>query len=93
MELALTFTSIIVVNVLAWLTPGPNMVAVMSAAMSDGRRSGLLAVAGHSVTATVFSTRLIVGFFNRARRALSAVFGLVFAGLGLGVAYDALRRV
>ena len=54
---------------------------------------GVFAVAGHTVTATVFSTAVVVRAFTRAQRAITALFGVVFAGLGLGVAYDALRRV
>ena len=54
---------------------------------------GALAVICHSVTATVFSTKIIARGFQRARRAITAAFGFVFAGLGLGVAYDAVRRL
>lgn len=54
---------------------------------------GVLAVVCHSITATVFSTQMIVRGFQQARRAITTAFGLVFAGLGLGVAYDAVRRL
>ncbi|WP_282607019.1 LysE family translocator [Pelagibius sp. Alg239-R121] len=54
---------------------------------------GLLAVLCHSITATVFSSKLVVRKFNDARRGLTAAFGFVFAGLGLGIAYDTLRRL
>ena len=46
----------------------------------------------HNVTATVFSTRGVVRAFDRMRRLATAVFGMVFAGLGLAVAYDSVRR-
>lgn len=54
---------------------------------------GALAVICHSITATVFSTEIVVRSFQRARRIITAAFGFVFAGLGLGVAYDAMRRL
>jgi len=53
---------------------------------------GLLAVCFHSATAFVFSTPFAVQKFNAARRRITAGFGMVFSGLGLAVAYDALRR-
>jgi len=52
----------------------------------------VLAVACHSITATVFSTRGAVRAFDRMRRAATAVFGVVFAGLGMAVVYDSVRR-
>lgn len=54
---------------------------------------GAVAVICHSITATVFSIAMIARGFRRARRAMTAAFGFVFAGLGLGVAYDAMRRL
>ena len=53
---------------------------------------GLLAVCFHSTTAFVFSTPFAVQKFNAARRRITAGFGIVFSGLGVAVAYDALRR-
>ena len=76
--------------------------SVLTAFVPQGASGGLLAgivavclfvaVAGHSVTATVFSARPVVALFDRFRRGISAAFGLVFGGLGLAVAYDTLRR-
>ena len=51
-----------------------------------------LAVVLHAVTATVFSTALALRIFTRAKRWISAAFGVVFLGLGGTVAYTALRR-
>ena len=210
MEIALVLLGVLLVNVLAWITPGPNMIAVMSASLTHGRRHGVytglglstaallwtllavlgvtalfklfpavvfwlklagagyllwlgyrslqaafrsggdglilqtsamrgrrafltgflvsatnpkaafffgsiltafvpqgastgllaaivavclaVAVAGHSVTATVFSTRLAVALFDRFKRRITAAFGVIFGGLGLAVACDTLRR-
>jgi threonine/homoserine/homoserine lactone efflux protein len=53
---------------------------------------GLLAVCFHSTTAFVFSTPFAIQKFNAARRRITAGFGMVISGLGLAVAYDALKR-
>lgn len=211
MEVLVTLFAVAAVNVLAWLTPGPNMIAVMSASLTQGRRHGILtglglscaallwtllavfgvtalfelfphvvfwlklagasyllwlgykaicsawradgdaievtptntkgtqafvsgflvsatnpkaalffgsiltafvpqdaapimlaaivlvclvvAVAGHTTTATVFSTGIAIRFFDRFKRRITMGFGLVFGGLGCAVAYDATRRL
>lgn len=211
MDLLATFASIVLVNLIAWITPGPNMVAVVTASLTRGRRAGLftglglsagatvwaclamlgvaalfelfpnavlalrlagacylgwlglkslraalgadagrpaapdrtgrpgrafrtgllvsltnpkaalffgsvltafvpadasagqlagivalcaaLAVACHSITATVFSTDGVTRFFERSRRGITALFGLAFAGLGAAVAWDSVRRL
>ncbi|WP_161973888.1 LysE family translocator [Hwanghaeella grinnelliae] len=53
---------------------------------------GLLAVCFHSTTAFVFSTPFAIRKFNDGRRRITAGFGVVFSGMALAVAYDALRR-
>ncbi|MBR9851932.1 MAG: LysE family transporter [Rhodobacteraceae bacterium] len=53
---------------------------------------GLLAVALHSITATVFSTSLAIRFFHGFQSAISYAFGAIFVGLGGSIAYAALRR-
>ncbi|WP_419903372.1 LysE family translocator [Kiloniella sp.] len=50
-------------------------------------------VCGHTITATVFSTDFITQKFIAMRRQITQVFGALFTLLGLGVAYDALRRI
>ena len=55
--------------------------------------SGAIGVIGHTITATVFSTRAVVDRFQAANRAITGIFGLLFAGLGLGVAYHAFRKL
>ncbi len=76
--------------------------SILTAFVPQGASTGMLAaivticlavaIVGHSITATVFSTRLAVGLFDRFKRGISAVFGVIFGGLGLAVAYDTLRR-
>ena len=53
----------------------------------------VLAVACHSITATLFSACAVVRAFERMRRTATALFGMVFAGLGLAVAWDSVRRL
>jgi len=53
---------------------------------------GLLAVILHSITATVFSTNVAVGVFQRFQSTISYTIGAVFIGLGGSIAYAALRR-
>jgi threonine/homoserine/homoserine lactone efflux protein len=53
---------------------------------------GVLAAMLHAVTATVFSTAVAVRIFSGVRRWISAVFGVMFLGLGGSVAFAALRR-
>ncbi len=49
-------------------------------------------VSGHTITATVFSTDFVVQKFVAARRQITGVFGATFTLLGVGAAYDAIRR-
>ena len=49
------------------------------------------AVAGHSITATLFSTPPARAVFASARRRISGLFGAGFIGLGALAAADALR--
>ncbi|KQI67620.1 hypothetical protein AN189_13840 [Loktanella sp. 3ANDIMAR09] len=53
---------------------------------------GLLAVVLHSITATVFSTKIAMRVFHRFQTAISYTFGAIFVGLGGSIAYAALRR-
>lgn len=48
---------------------------------------------GHFITATVFSTVTVINKMQRAGNAINMVFGAVFCAFGLGVAYDAIRRL
>ena len=53
---------------------------------------GLLAAVLHSITATLFSTRLAMRFFARFQKAISCTFGAIFVTMGGSIAYAALRR-
>ena len=45
----------------------------------------------NSITALVFSTRVIVDWFGRNQRAILFAFGLLYIGLGVLVIVDALN--
>lgn len=61
LDLIYTLAGIAFVGTLAWLSPGPNSLAVMSASVSKGRRSGLATAAGLSFGGLVWATLTIVG--------------------------------
>lgn len=60
-DLFITLGGIAFVNVLGWLTPGPNMLAVMSASVSKGRRAGVATGAGLALGGLIWATLTILG--------------------------------
>ncbi|WP_171178374.1 LysE family translocator [Ruegeria sp. HKCCD8929] len=51
----------LVVNVLAWITPGPNMIAVISASLSGGLRAGLATAAGLALASVIWASLAVLG--------------------------------
>lgn len=51
-----------------------------------------LALVCHSITATVFSTSIVIRMFEAAGRRVNAVLGMMFIGMGIAVIYDAVRK-
>ncbi|MEX0320412.1 MAG: LysE family translocator [Ruegeria sp.] len=51
----------LVVNVLAWITPGPNMIAVISASLSGGLRAGLATAAGLALASVIWAALAVLG--------------------------------
>ena len=82
---ALFFGSILTAFVPAHC-PGWYLVSIIAICMTVG-------LVGHTITATVFSSSTVVRRFQSAQRSINACFGLLFAGLGLTVAWDACRRL
>lgn len=78
MEYAVSIGAIILVSILAWITTGPNILAVISASVGSGHRHGLATGIGLSCGATVW--------------AVLAVFGFLFVGMGLTSAYALFRN-
>lgn len=83
MEYSIIFLSITLANLLAWLSPGPNMIAVISASATQGRTFGLLTGLGLSASATLWAALAVWGievFFE--------IFpNMVFTLRLMGVAY------
>jgi threonine/homoserine/homoserine lactone efflux protein len=74
-------TAFVPANALVWLSA-----AIVAICVTVG-------LVGHTITATVFSSRLVVEKFQSAPRSINACFGALFTALGLGVAWDACRRI
>jgi len=55
------FGTIALVQFLGWLTPGPNLVAVASAAMSQGRRHGITTAAGIATGIILWASLAVAG--------------------------------
>ncbi len=51
-----------------------------------------LAIIFHSITATIFSSRAVVRKFNSSKQKISATFGALFIGTGIGVAYNTIQN-
>ena len=89
MDLGLALASLVVVNVLAWLTPGPNMLAVMNASMTRGRRHGIAVGLGLSFGGLIWSTLAVLGvgilfeLFPRVVLALKLVGAAYLIWLGI----------
>lgn len=60
-ELIITLAGIAFVNVLGWLSPGPNMLAVISASVSKGRVAGYATGLGLATGGMVWATLTILG--------------------------------
>ena len=73
-------TAFVPLDAPAWL-----LVTIVAIALLQG-------FAGHSITATVFSSALAVKTFQKASRTINTLFGTIFCALGIGVAYDAFKR-
>ncbi len=81
-DTAAVLASIILVNVLAWLTPGPNMLAVMSAAMAHGRRAGLMTGFGLAAAATIWAALAMLGVAVLFDLFPDVILGLKLVGAG-----------
>lgn len=90
-ELVMTLAGIGFVNVLGWLSPGPNMLAVASVSVSKGRRAGVATALGLALGGLVWATLTIMGAVTAFELFPNAV--LVFRLMGasyliwLGVKY------
>lgn len=60
-DVILALATITLVNVLSWLTPGPNMLAVISASVSNGRQAGLLTGLGINAGGLIWACMAVMG--------------------------------
>ncbi|MEJ6391776.1 LysE family translocator [Gymnodinialimonas sp. 2305UL16-5] len=61
MEYASTFATLTLIGLIGWATPGPNMAAVASAAVSQGRGAGILTGLGISVGGLLWAGLAVTG--------------------------------
>ena len=59
--LIITLMGIAAVNVLAWLSPGPNTLAMISASINKGRKAGFATAFGSSTGGLVWATLTVLG--------------------------------
>jgi len=82
MDLLTAFSAIAIVNVLAWITPGPNMVAVMAAALEHGRGHGIATGLGLATAALFWALLSVLGVAMLFDSFPTAVLALKLAGSG-----------
>ncbi len=79
-DLGLILFGIAAVNVLAWLSPGPNTLAMISASISKGRKAGFATALGSSTGGMVWATLTVLGAATVFDLFPKAVFMLRMAG-------------
>ncbi len=87
------FLALAFINVLGWLSPGPNTLAVISASISKGRRAGVATALGASLGGGVWATITILGattVFDLYPTAV-LVFRLAGASYLIWIGYKSLR--
>lgn len=94
-ELIITLSGIAFVNVLGWLSPGPNSLAVMSASISKGRQAGVATGLGLALGGSVWASLTIMGAATVFDLFPTAVlmFRLLGASYLLWLGYKYLRNV
>lgn len=76
------FASIAVIQILGWLSPGPNLVAVSGASMSAGRRAGLATALGIAVGVGLWAALAVFGIAFLFEAFPALFLGLKLAGAG-----------
>jgi len=93
-DLFLTLAGIGFVSTLAWLSPGPNMLAVASVTVSKGRRAGVATALGLASGGLAWATLTIMGAATAFEIFPNAVlaFRLVGASYLIWLGYKYLRN-
>ncbi len=91
--IVVTLGAIALINLMGWLTPGPNMLVIISASASNGRRAGIMTAFGVSVGGLLWSVFAVMGAATLFKLFPDAVFMLRMAGAGylLWLGYWVLR--
>ena len=79
-ELLITLGGLAAVSVLAWLSPGPNTLAIISASISKGRSAGYATAFGSSIGGMVWATLTVMGAATVFELFPNAVFSLRLIG-------------
>ena len=82
MDLALSLGTIIAMNIAAWLAPGPNMLAVMTASLTLGRTHGLATGFGLACGALIWAILAVLGVAVLFDLFPKAVIAIKLAGAG-----------
>lgn len=76
------FASIALLQVLGWLSPGPNLVAISGASMSSGRSAGMATAAGVALGVGIWALLAVFGVSLLFEALPSLFLGLKLAGAG-----------
>ena len=71
-----TFGAVLLVNLLGWMSPGPNMMVVASSALSQGTRAGIVTGCGVALGGLVWASLAVLGV-GLVFEALPALFMLL----------------
>lgn len=82
MEFVAPIGTIILINIAAWIAPGPNMFAVMAASLTRGRRHGIATGVGLACAALIWSVLAVLGVAVLFDLFPNAVMTLKLAGAG-----------
>ncbi|MCF6272066.1 MAG: LysE family translocator [Rhodobacteraceae bacterium] len=81
-EIITTLFAIFIINILGWLTPGPNMLVIISAATNQGRRSGFATALGVSFGGFIWVVLAVSGVTVVFELFPNMVFALRILGAG-----------
>ncbi len=82
-EFTAALGGLFIINILGWLTPGPNMLVIISAATNRGRKAGFVTALGVGIGGVVWASLAVSGVV-----VLFEIFpGMIFALRMLGAGY------
>ncbi len=60
-EFAAALGALFIINILGWLTPGPNMLVIISAATNNGRKAGFMTALGVGFGGVIWASLAVSG--------------------------------